>query len=99
MERKENTEETISVSVTISMTCSNTVTVKVPKNHTKEDLLSAIERQTVLPLDSIKQNVYDIERLLMFYKDKETSPRKEYLKHLLDEVKGWNIDEFEVIEN
>ena len=99
MERKENTEEKVNVSVTISMTCSNTVTVKVPKNHTKRDLLLAVQNQKVLPLDSINQEVYNIKRLLQNYEKEETSIRKEYLEHRLEEMRNWNVDEFEVIEN
>ena len=99
MERKENTEEKVNVSVTVSMTCSNTMTVKVPKNYTKRDLFLAVQNQKVLPLDSINQEVYNIKRLLQNYEKEEPSTRKEYLEHRLEEMRNWNVDEFEVIEN
>lgn len=90
--------EKIEVNVTISMTCSKSTTVKVPVDYTVKELREAVIQSTILPLDDITEKKLTIEQQL---KSKEfiPNPRRKYLEILHKEYDGWNIDEFEVIED
>lgn len=96
------------IEVTISVTLSKTMKVMVDDYREEEDedgrplgydfsncdLYKAVEEQIVLPQNLAKFT----ENMFKYDLDLKAAGMSRYLKEAIEDCKGWNVDDFEVVQ-
>lgn len=94
------------IDVTVSITLSKTIKVKVndyrivkDDNHNRYDysecdLHKSVENQVTLPQDL----AIFVERMFNHDLNLKAAGMPRYLKESLEDCKGWNVDDFEVVK-
>lgn len=96
------------IEVTVSVTLSKTMKVMVDDYREEEDedgrplgcdfsncdLCKAVEEQIVLPQNLAKFT----ENMFKYDLDLKAAGMSRYLKEAIEDCKGWNVDDFEVVQ-
>ena len=93
------TEELVDVEVTVSVTYSKILKVRVEKGYTNKTLKDAIEEMEILPKNILEKKADEIQEDIDMNDWLFTGSDLQSIKQEIALLRGWHEDELEVIED